>query len=77
MAKDSASKDSLPKDSASKASEPKAAANIKEAPSTNDLQTKSSPTDIPEVIERLDQLIANTPKTTPLLTSQILNKAQR
>ena len=77
VAKDSASKDSLPKDSASKASEPKAAANIKEAPSTNDLQTKSSPTDIPEVIERLDQLIANTPKTTPLLTSQILNKAQR
>ena len=71
------SKDSLPKDSASKASGPKAATNTKESPSTNELQTKSSPTDIPEVIERLDQLIANAPKTTPLLTSQILNKAQR
>ena len=66
------SKDSLPKISGLKA-----AANIKEAPSTNDLQTKSSPTDISEVIEWLDQLIANAPKTTPLLTSQILNKAQR
>ena len=65
------------KDSASKASGPKAATNIKETPSTNDLQTKSSPTDISEVIEWLDQLIANAPKTTPLLTSQILNKAQR
>ena len=71
------SKDSLPKDSASKASGSKAAANIKETPSTNKLQTKSSPTDIPEVIEWLDQLIAKAPKTTPLLTSQILNKAQR
>ena len=65
------------KDSLPKISGPKAAANIKEAPSTNDLQTKSSPTDISEVIEWLDQLIANAPKTTPLLTSQILNKAQR
>ncbi|MFZ2843854.1 hypothetical protein [Psychrobacter sp.] len=65
------------KDSASKASGLKAATNIKETPSTNDLQTKSSPTDIPEVIEWLDQLIVNAPKTTPLLTSQILNKAQR
>ncbi|BFM01508.1 hypothetical protein Psyaliredsea_01550 [Psychrobacter alimentarius] len=41
------------------------------------LQTKSSPTDIPEVIDGLDQLIANTPKTTPLLTTQILEKPQR
>lgn len=41
------------------------------------LQTKSSPTDIPEVIDGLDQLIANAPKTTPLLTTQILEKPQR
>lgn len=41
------------------------------------LQTKSSPTDIPEVINGLDQLIANAPKTTPLLTTQILEKSQR
>lgn len=40
-------------------------------------QTKSSPTDIPEVIDGLDQLIANAPKTTPLLTTQILEKPQR
>lgn len=41
------------------------------------LQTKSSPTDIPEVIDGLDQLIADAPKTTPLLTTQILEKPQR
>ena len=41
------------------------------------LQTKSSPTDIPEVIDGLGQLIANAPKTTPLLTTQILEKPQR
>lgn len=41
------------------------------------LQTKSSPTDIPEVIDGLDQLIANAPKITPLLTTQILEKSQR
>lgn len=41
------------------------------------LQTKSSPTDISEVIDGLDQLIANAPKTTPLLTTQILEKPQR
>ncbi|MGR3899785.1 hypothetical protein FW759_10050 [Psychrobacter sp. 1176_08] len=41
------------------------------------LQTKSSPTDIPEVVDGLDQLIANAPKTTPLLTTQILEKSQR
>lgn len=41
------------------------------------LQIKSSPTDIPEVIDGLDQLIANAPKTTPLLTTQILEKPQR
>lgn len=43
----------------------------------NDLQTKSSPKNMPEVIEGLDRLIVNAPKTSPLLTSQILNKPQR
>ncbi|WP_201512864.1 hypothetical protein [Psychrobacter alimentarius] len=41
------------------------------------LPIKSSPTDIPEVIDELDQLIANAPKTTPLLTTQILEKPPR
>ena len=46
---------------------------------TNDnaLQTKFSPKNIAEVIEGLDRLIANAPTTSPLLTSQILNKPQR
>ena len=43
----------------------------------NDLQTKFSPKNMPEVIEGLDRLIVNAPKTSPLLTSQILNKPQR
>ena len=37
-------------------------------------QTKSSPNDITEVIDWLDRLIANAPKPTPLLTTQILDK---
>jgi hypothetical protein len=36
----------------------------------------NSPSDIPEVIAWLDQLIANAPKPTPLLTTQILDKPQ-
>ena len=43
----------------------------------NELSTKSSPKSIAEVIEGLDRLIANAPTTSPLLTSQILNKPQR
>ena len=43
----------------------------------NDLQLRSSHKNMPEVIESLDRLIANAPKTSPLLTSQILNKPQR
>ncbi|MDE4454305.1 hypothetical protein [Psychrobacter sp. DAB_AL62B] len=66
-----------PKDLESKASVPKTAASTKKGSSTNNLQTKSSPTDISEVIDWLDRLIANAPKPTPLLTSQILNKSQR
>ena len=40
-------------------------------------QTKSSPNDITEVIDWLDRLIANAPKSTPLLTTQILDKPKR
>lgn len=43
----------------------------------NNVQTKSSPTNITEVIDRLDRLIANAPKPTPLLTTQILDRPQR
>ncbi|MDN5619578.1 MAG: hypothetical protein L0G63_03690 [Psychrobacter sp.] len=42
----------------------------------NNLETMQSPNDIPEVIAWLDQLIANAPKPTPLLTTQILDKPQ-
>jgi hypothetical protein len=42
----------------------------------NNLETMNSPSDIPEVIAWLDQLIANAPKPTPLLTTQILDKPQ-
>ncbi|MGP9688537.1 hypothetical protein ACT3TH_05180 [Psychrobacter sp. AOP22-C1-C5] len=40
-------------------------------------QTNAAPTDILEVIHLLDQLVAGAPKTTPLLTTQILDKSQR
>ncbi|WP_201598188.1 hypothetical protein [Psychrobacter vallis] len=43
----------------------------------NNVQTKSSPTNIPEVIDRLDRLITNAPKPTPLLTTQVLDSSQR
>ena len=42
----------------------------------NNLENMNSPSDIPEVIAWLDQLIANAPKPTPLLTTQILDKPQ-
>jgi len=42
-------------------------------PNENDLQTKSAPTDISEVLDWLDQLIAKAPKPTPLLTTQVLD----
>lgn len=45
--------------------------------SNNKSPTNASPTDIPEVIDRLDRLIANAPTPTPLLTTQILDKRQR
>lgn len=40
------------------------------------IQTKSSLTNIPEVIDQLDRLITNAPKPTPLLTTQVLDKSQ-
>lgn len=43
----------------------------------NNLQTNATPTDISEVINLLDRLIANAPKATPLLTTQILDRSQR
>jgi len=43
----------------------------------NNISTNSSPKNIPEVIEGLDELIANAPKSSLLLTSQILNKPPR
>ena len=51
--------------------------NSKPVTDDNELSTKSSPKSIAEVIEGLDRLIANAPTTSPLLTSQILNKPQR
>jgi hypothetical protein len=36
-----------------------------------------APSDIPEVIVWLNQLIAHAPKPTPLLTTEILDKPQR
>ncbi|KAA0927325.1 hypothetical protein FQ082_05635 [Psychrobacter sp. ANT_H56B] len=60
-----------------KQAESQASIDNKQQSDKNDLQTKSSPRNMPEVIEGLDRLIANAPKTSPLLTSQILNKPQR
>lgn len=40
-------------------------------------EMRQAPKDISEVVEWLDQLIANAPKPTPLLTTQILNKSER
>ena len=60
-----------------KQAESQASIDNKQQSDKNDLQTKSSPKNMPEVIEGLYRLIANAPKTSPLLTSQILNKPQR
>lgn len=42
----------------------------------DNIQTKSSPNNIAEVIDWLDRLIATAPKPTPLLTTQILAKSK-
>ncbi|MGP5010379.1 hypothetical protein ACTXIR_05610 [Psychrobacter glacincola] len=49
----------------------------KQTSTDKNLPTRSSPTNIAEVIDWLDKLIANAPKPTPLLTTQILDKSQR
>lgn len=49
----------------------------KKAANETNVQTKSSPANIPEVIDWLDRLIANAPKPTPLLTTQILDQPKR
>ena len=49
----------------------------KQTSTDKSLPTRSSPTNIAEVIDWLDKLIANAPKPTPLLTTQILDKSQR
>ena len=77
-------KSAIPQESAPKAamtnteSTSNAASVDKKQTSTDkNLQTRSSPTNIAEVIDWLDKLIANAPKPTPLLTTQILDKSQR
>ncbi|MGP9556423.1 hypothetical protein [Psychrobacter sp. AOP7-A1-24] len=45
--------------------------------SENNLETMKAPSDIPEVIIWLNQLIVHAPKPTPLLTTEILDKPQR
>jgi len=43
----------------------------------SNLETMKAPSDIPEVIVWLNQLIVHAPKPTPLLTTEILDKPQR
>lgn len=77
-------KSAIPEESAPKAAmtntenaSDAASAGKKQTSTTKNLQTRSSPTNIVEVIDWLDKLIANAPKPTPLLTTQILDKSQR
>ena len=77
----------VPKSAIPQESAPKAAVTNTESASNaasagkkqtdKNLPTRSSPTNIAEVIDWLDKLIANAPKPTPLLTTQILDKSQR
>ena len=60
-----------------KQAESQASIDNKQQSDQNNLQTKSSPKNMTEVIEGLNRLIVNAPKISPLLTSQILNKPQR
>ncbi len=77
-------KSAIPEESAPKAAmtntentSDAASAGKKQTSTAKNLQTRSSPTNIVEVIDWLDKLIANAPKPTPLLTTQILDKSQR
>ena len=67
----------VPQNPEPKNSDKQASASTKKAPNGTKVQTKSSPANIPEVIDWLDRLIANAPKPTPLLTTQILDKPTR
>ncbi|WP_201549660.1 hypothetical protein [Psychrobacter fjordensis] len=60
-----------------KNSDKQTSASTKKAANETNVQTKSSPANIPEVIDWLDRLIANAPKPTPLLTTQILDQPKR
>lgn len=60
-----------------KNSDKPALASTKKAVNETNVQTKSSPANIPEVIDWLDRLITNAPKPTPLLTTQILDQPKR
>ncbi|MBF0657491.1 hypothetical protein IPZ60_01915 [Psychrobacter sp. NG25] len=67
----------VPPNSEPKNSDKQASESTKKAANKTDVQTKSSPANISEVIDWLDRLIANAPKPTPLLTTQILDQPTR
>lgn len=67
----------VPQNLEPKNSDEQASLSTKKAANETNVQTKSSPANIPEVIDWLDRLIANAPKPTPLLTTQILDQPKR
>ncbi|MBH0063748.1 hypothetical protein [Psychrobacter sp. SZ93C1] len=67
----------VPQNPEPKNSDEQASLSTKKAANETNVQTKSSPANIPEVIDWLDRLIANAPKPTPLLTTQILDQPKR
>ncbi|PYE41078.1 hypothetical protein [Psychrobacter fozii] len=67
----------VPQNLEPKNSDKQTSASTKKAVNETNVQTKSSPANIPEVIDWLDRLIANAPKPTPLLTTQILDQPKR
>ena len=67
----------VPQNLEPKNSDKQASLSTKKAANETNVQTKSSPANIPEVIDWLDRLIANAPKPTPLLTTQILDQPKR
>lgn len=79
-----ASQDTPPQTSASQVAPSKASSDNKPSQSENAksahntrVPTKSSPSNVTEVIDWLDRLIASAPNSTPLLTTQILDKPKR
>ena len=67
----------VPQNSEPKNSDKQASESTKKSANKTNVQTKSSPANISEVIDWLDRLIANAPKPTPLLTTQILDQPTR